>query len=50
MVVVTPSCPPVIPEADHFFSGHLEQLVAAVDRYLDQALQPAAQTAVAGAR
>ena len=40
----------VIPEADHFFSGHLDQLVAAVDRYLDQALQPTAQPAVAGAR
>jgi uncharacterized protein len=40
----------VIPEADHFFSGHLDQLVAAVGRYLDQALQPRAQTAAAGAR
>jgi uncharacterized protein len=40
----------VIPEADHFFSGHLDQLVAAVDRYLDRALQPRAKTAVAGAR
>ena len=40
----------VIPEADHFFSGHLDQLVAAVGRQLDQALQPTAQPAVAGAR
>ena len=40
----------VIPEADHFFSGHLNQLAAAVGRYLDQALQPRAQTAAAGAR
>jgi alpha/beta superfamily hydrolase len=40
----------VVPEADHFFSGHLDQLVSAVDHYLDQALQLTARTAVAGAR
>jgi alpha/beta superfamily hydrolase len=40
----------VIPEADHFFSGHLDQLVAAVERYLDQALQARPQPAVVGAR
>jgi alpha/beta superfamily hydrolase len=40
----------VIPEADHFFSGHLGQLVAAVDRHLDKALQARPQPAVAGAR
>jgi len=40
----------VIPEADHFFSGHLDRLVEVVDRYLDQALQPAEQTVIAGAR
>jgi alpha/beta superfamily hydrolase len=40
----------VVPEADHFFTGCLDQLVAAVDRYLDKALQPLPETAVAGAR
>jgi alpha/beta superfamily hydrolase len=40
----------VVPEADHFFSGHLNQLVAAVGGYLDLALQSPAQPAVAGAR
>ena len=40
----------VIPEADHFFGGHLDQMVAAVERYLDKALQPRPQPAVAGAR
>jgi alpha/beta superfamily hydrolase len=40
----------VIPEADHFFSGHLKQLVAAVERYVDKALQAPPQPAVAGAR
>jgi hypothetical protein len=40
----------VIPEADHFFSGHLDQMVAAVERYLDKAMQPRPQPAVAGAR
>jgi uncharacterized protein len=40
----------VIPDADHFFSGHLKQLVGAVDRYVDRALQARLQPAVAGAR
>jgi uncharacterized protein len=40
----------VVPEADHFFGGHLEQLVAAVARYLDKALQARPRTAVVGAR
>jgi hypothetical protein len=40
----------VIPEADHFFSGHLDQMIAAVERYLDKAKQPRPQPAVAGAR
>jgi alpha/beta superfamily hydrolase len=40
----------VIPEADHFFSGHLDQMVAAVERYLDKAMQPRPQPAVVGAR
>jgi hypothetical protein len=40
----------VIPEADHFFSGHLDQMVAAVERYLDKALRARPQPAVAGAR
>jgi alpha/beta superfamily hydrolase len=40
----------VIPEADHFFGGHLNRLVAAVERYVDKALQATPQPAVAGAR
>jgi alpha/beta superfamily hydrolase len=40
----------VVPEADHFFGGHLDQLVTSVDRYLDRALQDRPRTAVAGAR
>jgi alpha/beta superfamily hydrolase len=40
----------VIPEADHFFSAHLDQLALAVDRYVGQALQARPQPAVAGAR
>jgi uncharacterized protein len=39
----------VIPEADHFFSGHLGQLAASVSHYLDQALRPMPETAVASA-
>jgi alpha/beta superfamily hydrolase len=40
----------VVPEADHFFGGHLDQLVASVDRYLDRASLARPRTAVAGAR
>ena len=40
----------VIPDADHFFTGSLDQLVAAIDRYLDRALQPRPQAAAASAR
>jgi alpha/beta superfamily hydrolase len=40
----------VIPEADHFFGGHLEQLVASVEHYVDKARQAAPQPAVVGAR
>jgi uncharacterized protein len=40
----------VVPEADHFFGGHLDLLVAAVDRYLDKAVQARPRTAVVGAR
>ena len=40
----------VIPEADHFFTGCLDQLVGAIDGYLDRALQPMPQKAVASAR
>jgi uncharacterized protein len=40
----------VVPEADHFFTGCLDQLVAAVGGYLDKARQPMPETAVAGAR
>ena len=40
----------VVPEADHFFGGHLDQLVASVDGYLDRASLARPRTAVAGAR
>jgi alpha/beta superfamily hydrolase len=30
-----------IPKADHLFSGHMEELTAAVEAYLDKALAPA---------
>ena len=40
----------VIPEADHFFGGHLDQLVASVDSYLERGVQARPRTAVAGAR
>jgi len=40
----------VIPEADHFFSGCLDQLVAAVAGYLDHQLHPAREAAVASVR
>lgn len=30
-----------IPKADHLFSGHMEELAAAVEAYLDKALAPA---------
>jgi alpha/beta superfamily hydrolase len=40
----------VIPGADHFFTGSLDQLVAALDGYLDKALQPMPEKAVASAR
>jgi alpha/beta superfamily hydrolase len=40
----------VIPEADHFFAGHLDQLVAVIDRYLEQSLRPMPEAAVVNAR
>ena len=40
----------VVPEADHFFGGYLDQLVASVDGYLDRASLARPRTAVAGAR
>jgi alpha/beta superfamily hydrolase len=40
----------VIAEADHFFTGCLDQLVAVVGGYLAKALQPMPEKAVAGAR
>jgi uncharacterized protein len=40
----------VVPEADHFFTGCLDQLVAVVGGYLAKALQPMPEKAVAGAR
>jgi uncharacterized protein len=40
----------VIPEADHFFTGCLDQLVAVVGGYLEKALQRMPEKAVAGAR
>ena len=40
----------VVPEADHFFTGCLDQLVAVVGGYLDKALQPMPEKAVASAR
>ena len=40
----------VVPEADHFFTGCLDQLVAAIDGYLDRALQAVPEKAVASAR
>jgi uncharacterized protein len=39
----------VIPEADHFFSGHLSELGRAVERYLDAALSRERETALAQA-
>jgi hypothetical protein len=39
----------VIPEADHFFSGHLAELGGAVERYLDAALRHEPETALAQA-
>jgi uncharacterized protein len=39
----------VVPGADHFFSGHLEELGAVVERYLDAALRPEAESALAQA-
>ena len=33
----------VVPEADHFFTNHVEQLDAVVEGYLDHALAPAPQ-------
>jgi hypothetical protein len=39
----------VIPEADHFFSGHLAELGGAVERYLDAALSHEPETALAQA-
>ena len=40
----------VVSGADHFFTGHLDELVAVVQRYLDQALRPMPEAAVATAR
>ena len=40
----------VVPGADHFFTGHLDELVAVVQRYLNLALQPIPEAAVATAR
>lgn len=40
----------IIPEADHFFTGCLDQLTAAVAGYLDHELQPTREAAVASAR
>ena len=40
----------LIPEADHFFGGHLDQLTAAVGSYVDHALAPAPEPALARAR
>jgi uncharacterized protein len=40
----------VIPEADHFFTGCLDQLVAVVGGYLENAPQRMPEKAVAGAR
>jgi alpha/beta superfamily hydrolase len=40
----------VIPEADHFFTGCLDQLTTTVAGYLDHELQPTRETAVASAR
>jgi hypothetical protein len=40
----------VVPEADHFFTGCLDQLVAVVGGYLAKAMQPMPEKAVAGAR
>jgi uncharacterized protein len=37
----------VIPGADHFFTGHLRELGNAVERYLDLALRPAPESALA---
>ena len=39
----------VIPEADHFFSAHPAELRRAVERYLDAALSPEPETALAQA-
>ncbi len=40
----------VVPDADHFFSGHLEQLDDVIESYLDQVVHPAAELAMAQAR
>ena len=40
----------VIPEADHFFSGHLDQLVASVERLPRPSARAEPRTAVASAR
>jgi uncharacterized protein len=40
----------VVPDADHFFSGHLEQLDEVIESYLDQVVHPAAELAMAQAR
>jgi alpha/beta superfamily hydrolase len=40
----------MIPDADHFFSGHLEQLDEVIESYLDQVVHPAAELAMAQAR
>ena len=39
----------VVPGADHFFGGHLEELGAAIERYLDAALRTEPLTALAQA-
>ena len=39
----------VVPGADHFFSGHVRELRAAIDRYLDLSLRPEPEAALAQA-
>jgi len=39
-----------VPEADHFFTGCITQMSAAIDGYLDKALSLPSQPAVARAR
>jgi alpha/beta superfamily hydrolase len=39
----------LIPGADHFFGGHLAELGAAIERYLNAALRPEPETALAQA-